>query len=230
MADPSPGDSADGRTAPDVEPGGMVVRVLPDPERGPVTPNGPLRSVQEAELAMDIATFERFWRPETLERLARGYWRYLNRISLGLLRVVYTESSRSIVLVNRRLVLLRFRAPRFDTGPGFGRVTWPIERGVLVAPGGRGRGYLSFDVRRGEEGRGEPRLRIRAVVANFYPLLRGSGRFARIGSFIYSHTQLRVHVWVTRGFLRWLERGELPPLRPGRETAYSDPAETEPGP
>jgi hypothetical protein len=205
-------------------PGELTVRVLPDPERGPVTPDGPLRSIQEAEVAMDAETFERFWRPQTLERLARGYWRYLNRISLGLLRVAYTESSRSVVLASRHLVLLRFRAPRFETGPGFGRVTWPIERGVLVSPGGRGRGYLSFEVRRGEEGKGEPRVRIRAVVSNFYPFLRGSGRFARFGAFLYAKTQLQVHVRVTRGFMRSLENGELPPLRPGRESAYDEEA------
>jgi GNAT superfamily N-acetyltransferase len=205
--------------------GGLSVRVLPDPERGPVTPDGPLRSVQEAELAMDAAALEQLWRPETLERLARGYWRYLNQISLGLLRIAYSGSARSIVVVWRRFELLRFRAPRYDTGPGFGRVTWPIERGVLVAPGGRGRGYLSFDVRRAEaQAEGEGRVRVRAVVSNFYPLLRGSGRFARIGGVIYSQTQLRVHVLVTRGYLRSLERGDLPPLRPEREQAYRETA------
>ena len=65
----------------------ITVRVLPDPERGPVTPDGPLRSVQEAELSMQSSLLDELWHPETLERLARGYWRYLNRISLGLLRV-----------------------------------------------------------------------------------------------------------------------------------------------
>jgi hypothetical protein len=188
----------------------LKVTVLPDPEAGPVGPQGGLRSVQEAELDLDPAELEQLWRPETLERLARGYWRYLNRISLGLLRVAYGGRSRSIVLLSRRVSLLRFREPRYDTGPSFGRVTWPIERGVLVAPAGRGRGYLRFDVRRVEDDAGSPRVRVRAVVANFYPLLRGSGWFARIGAFIYSQTQLRVHRVVTRGFLRSLERGELP--------------------
>lgn len=200
---------------------GIEVRVLPDPERGLVTSDGPLRSIQEAELAMPAGRLEELWKPETLERLARGYWRYLNRISLGLLRVVYSGASRSVVLVSPRLDLLRFRDPSFDTGPGFGRVTWTIERGVLVAAGGRGRGYLRFDVRRLDPGPGgEGRVRVRAVVANFYPFLRGSGRFARLGAFVYSQTQLRVHVLVTRGYLRSLERGELPPLRPGREASY----------
>ncbi len=62
------------------------------------------------------------------------------------------------------------------------------------------------------------------MVANFYPLLRGSGRLARIGAFLYAQTQLRIHVLVTRGYLRSLERNELPPLRPGREEAYGDPS------
>lgn len=203
------------------DPASITVRVLPDPERGPVSPNGPLRSIQEAELSMDPALLEELWVPESLERLARGYWRYLSRVSLGLLRVAYGPASRTVVLVSERLGLLRFREPRFDTGPGFGRVTWPIERGVLVAREGRGRGYLRIDVRRLEPQAGAPaRIRVRAVVENFYPLLRGSGRLARLGAFLYAQTQLRVHVFVTRGFLRSLERGDLPPLRDGREAAY----------
>ena len=202
-------------------PAAVEVRVLPDAERGPVTADGPLRSVQEAELAMQTPRLEELWKPEMMERLARGYWLYLNRISLGLLRVAYSGASRSVVLISPRLVLLRFREPSYDTGPGFGRVTWTIERGVLVAQSGRGRGYLRFDVRRLDPGPdGAARVRVRAVVANFYPFLRGSGRFARLGAFIYAQTQLRIHELITRGYLRSLERGELPPLRPERQAAY----------
>jgi hypothetical protein len=190
----------------------IEVRLLPDPERGPVTASGPLRSIQEAELTLPGDQLEQLWRPQSLERLARGYWRYLHRITLRLVRVVYGPSSRSIVLVSRRLVLLRFRAPTYDTGPGFGRVTWVIERGVLVAAPGRGRGQLRFDVRRSDRpaSSGREAVRVRAEVANYYPLLRGSGWFARLGALIYSQTQLRLHVLVTRGFLRSLARGDLP--------------------
>jgi hypothetical protein len=201
---------------------GLELRVLPDPERAQVGTNGPLRSIQEAEVTVPEETLAELWHPESVERLARAYWLFLRRISLGLLRVEYEEASRSVVLVSRRLVLLRFRAPEYDTGPGFGRVTWPIERGLLVSPGGRGRGYLRFDVRLSEapDPKGRKSLRVRAVVANFYPFLRGSGWFARLGAFVYSQTQLRIHVLVTRGFLRSLASGSLPPLRPGRESAY----------
>jgi len=204
------------------------VRIMPDPEEGPVTPDGPLRSIQEAELSMPRDTLEELWNPATLERLARAYWRYLSKISFGLLKIGYGATGRYVVFGWRRLVLLSFRLPEYDVGPGFGRVTWPIERGVLVAE--RGRGYLRIDVRRLEPdpGRDEERVRIRAMVSNFYPLLRGSGWFARVGSFFYSQTQLRIHVLVTRGFLRSLESGDLPPLRPGREAVHQaadEPAE-----
>lgn len=202
---------------------GLEVSILPDPVAGPVTADGPLRSVQEAELALPADTLEDLWNKAMLERLARAYWRYLNKVSLGLIRIGYGPAGRFVTFGWRRIVLLRFRVPEYDVGPGFGRVTWPIERGVLVASPGRGRGYLRIDVRRLEPSAGEVRVRIRAVVANFYPFLRGTGWFARLGAFVYAQTQLRIHVLVTRGFLRSLESGDLPPLRPDREAAYRQP-------
>ena len=146
--------------------------------RAPVDPYGPAGSVQEAEATLPVELLERLWRPSYLERLAHAYWRHLRRISLGLIRVIYAPDSRSVVLVHRRLVLLRFRRPRYDIGLGFGQVTWPIERGLLVAK--RGRGHLRISVRRIEPEPGDPsalraRIRIRAEVRNFYPLLRGRG-------------------------------------------------------
>ena len=50
---------------------------------------------------------------------------------------------------------------------------------------------------------------------NFYPWLRGSGRFARFGAWLYSQTQLRIHVLVCNGFLRSLAALDLPPSRVG---------------
>lgn len=207
----------------------IEVRILPDPEKSAVTAAGPLRSIQEAELVMPEQIFEELWTPATLERLARAYWQFLNRASLGLIKIGYGPTGRYVVFGWRRFVLLSFRLPVYDVGPGFGRVTWPIERGVLVAGPGRGRGYLRIDVRRldnkGDDA-DEERIRVRAMVANFYPFLRGSGPIARIGTFFYAQTQLRIHVLVTRGFLRSLEKGNLPPLRPGREAAYDEGPET----
>lgn len=183
----------------------------------PVHPDGPAGSVQEADAILPAELLGKLWRPSYLERLAHAYWRYLRRISLGLLRIIYEPGSRSIVLLHPRLTLLRFRRPQYDTGRDFGQVTWPIERGLLVSSPGRG--YLRITVRRLERAAGDPegceRVRIRSEVENFYPFLRGSGWFARIGAKVYAVTQLRIHVLVTNGFLRSLAKLDLPPSRVG---------------
>ena len=196
------------------------MRLLPERQTKPVDPFGPLGSVQEAEVTIQTALLERIWQAPYLERLSRSYWQYLRRISLGLIRIAYARDARKVVLLSRRLVLLRFRPPVYETGRGFGRVTWPIDRGLLVAE--RGRGHLRITVRRleaEEAPAGSPpapdsateRVLVRAEVENFYPLLRGSGPFARLGSRIYAPTQLRIHVLVTQGFLRSLADLDVSP-------------------
>lgn len=186
--------------------------VILDERKTPVNPDGPVGSVQEADATLPAEVLGSMWKPSYLERLAAAYWRYLTRISLGLLRVRYEPNARSIVLLHPRLTLLRFRKPQYDVGPGFGQVTWPIERGLLVSSPGRG--HLRIIVRRLERQEGDrtdcERVRVRSEVQNFYPFLRGSGWFARIGSYLYSFTQLKIHVIVSHGFLRSLARLDLP--------------------
>jgi len=194
-----------------------TVRLVDQPRGAHVPESGAVDSVQEAELFMPDAALARLWSGEYLERLARAYWHYLHRVSLGLVRVVYEPDARSVVLLVRPLVLLRFAAPAYRTGVSGGSVEWRIERGLLVAKAGRGNGYLRIAVERAgaPESSGRARLDIRVAVRNFYPWLRGGGRFARFGTWIYSVTQLRIHVFVTRGFLRSLARLDLPPSRVG---------------
>ena len=181
-------------------------------EADPVPWSGPVRSLQEADVEMPAELLEQLWTPEYLERLAHSYWTYLRRISLGLLRVIYEPTARTIVLVTKPLNLLRFRRPEYVTPPGMGQVTWPIERGVLVTKSGRGRGYLRITVRRLDDApAGRATIRVSSEVSNFYPLLRFGGPLARVGARFYNMTQLRIHVWVTNGFLRSLARLDLPP-------------------
>ena len=209
------------------------VRVLPDPESGPVTTAGPVKSIQEAQVELPVATYKDLWKVEYLERLARSYWAYLSRVSLGLIKVVYETNARTVVLVSRRLPLLRFRKPEYVTAPGLGQVTWRIERGLLVARAGRGQGFLRIAVRSSapEEGAPDASVNVRTEVSNFYPFLRGGGWFARLGVQIYNATQLRIHVWITHGFLRSLARLDLPPspvgaLAPHEGEAVEDPADS----
>src|SRR5215212_4231498 len=196
------------------------VRVLRIDEGERVPETGSAQSVQEADVLVPETLLQELWRPENLERLARAYWRFLNRISLGLIRVLYGPDSRTIVLLSRRLPLLRFHAPEYETSPLTGTVTWRIKRGLLVAREGRDHGYLRIGVRRSpaEDPRanGAPdadlaRVRVLCEVRNFYPWLRGHGRFARLGTRLYSQTQLRIHVIVCNAFLRSLARLDLPP-------------------
>lgn len=191
------------------------VKILRVPVPG-YAPDGAIGSKQAAELTLPRAELERLWAPEHLESLARTYWSFLTRFSLGILRVLYSESSRDVVVLTRPFVLLRFHKPEYETSADCGAVSWRIDRGLLVAPAGRGRGYLRLSVSRdaGAEG-DEVVATVSSEVVNFYPLIAGWGWFSRIGQFIYNQTQLRLHVLVTHAFMRSLANLELEPSRVG---------------
>ncbi|MEA2329937.1 MAG: hypothetical protein QOH58_75 [Thermoleophilaceae bacterium] len=189
-------------------------------------PDGSIGSKQVAEVTLPRSELDRVWSAEYLERLARTYWSFLSRVSLGLLRVLYTQTSREIVVLTRPFVLLRFKAPEYEVDADGGTVTWPMERGLLVAPNGRGRGYLRLGVRRkpSEDSATEATATVSSEVVNFYPLIAGWGWFARIGRLLYNQTQLRIHVIVTNAFLRSLANLELEPSRVGALRAPSPPS------
>lgn len=207
------------------------------PESGHA-PDGSVTTKQTAEVTLPRSELEKVWSPEYLERLARTYWRFLTRVSLGLLRVLYTPDAREVVLVGRPLVLLRFHAPEYQAEADCGTVTWRIDRGVLVAPAGRGSGYLRISVRRPSEDAGAPgdgpkgdevTATVTSEVANFYPAIAGWGWFSKVGRVIYRITQLRIHVIVTHAFLRSLARLDLAPSAVGALRAAL-PAATQPQP
>jgi len=174
--------------------------------------DGAIGSRQSAEVTLPREDFERLWMAENLEHLARTYWHFLMRISLGILRVLYSDDSREVVAFRRPFVLLRFRKPEYEAHRDRGSVTWPIDRGFLVAPNGRGRGYLRLTVERVADADGAAPTATATVsseVVNFYPLIAGWGWFGRIGRILYNQTQLRIHVIVTNAFLRSLANLEL---------------------
>jgi hypothetical protein len=190
--------------------------------------DGSVTSRQVADIYLPQSELDRIWSVEYLERLARTYWRFLTRVSLGLIRVAYTPNSRQIVLLARPLKLLTFQAPEYETEARMGRVTWRIERGLLVAPHGRGKGYLRIEVERREDWSDGPGglqiARVSSEVGNFYPLIRGWGWFAKIGQFIYRITQLFIHVIVTEAFFRSLARLDLAPSVVGAMRQRADEA------
>ena len=139
---------------------------------------GAVRSVQAADIFLPTQALHQIWSPTHLERLARTYWRFLSRVTLGLIRVCYTERERFVVFLFRALKLITFRAPEYEMDPLRGLVRWRIARGLLVARRGRDRGYLQIEVRRDpQEGISQAHLHVEVELANFYPVdSTGRGR------------------------------------------------------
>jgi hypothetical protein len=173
---------------------------------------GAVRSAQAADMTLPEQTLDEMWSPTNLERLARNYWRFLTRATLGLIRVHYTETGRSIVLLFAPLKLLTFHAPEYEMDPSRGLVRWRIARGLLVARRGHDGGYLQIEVRRHPcEDPTRAHLHVEVEVANFYPSIA-----SRLSRRLYNATQSRIHVIITHGFLGSLARLDLAEARVGR--------------
>jgi hypothetical protein len=188
--------------------------VIRDPaEHTTFDAQGAVRSVQAADLTMPEAELEAIWSPMHLERLARTYWKFLSRVTLGLIRVVYTPTERAVVLIAKPFVLLRFRAPEYDMDAERGMVRWRIRDGILVASEGHeGDGFLEIDVHRfPPDAVGRATLHVEVEIASFYPAIA-----FRIARWVYANTQSRIHVLVTHGFLRSLSDLELEESAVGR--------------
>jgi hypothetical protein len=181
--------------------------------------NGAVRSVQAADLVMRDEEARALWSPRQLENLARTYWRFLSRVTLGLVRVEYTERERFVCLLFRPFVLLSFQAPEYEMDAERGVVRWRIEKGVLVSAEGRGgNGFLEIEIHRcPADEPGRARLHVEVEVANFYPAIA-----SRLGRWLYTNTQSRIHVQVTHGFLRSLARLNLAESRVGRFARVED--------
>jgi hypothetical protein len=193
------------------------VQIVHVPEQG-YAPDGSVSTKQEAEITVPRSTLDRLWTGENLENLARTYWAFLTRIFRGLVKIRYGEDCREIVLLGF-IVLLRFHRPEYETGAERGCVTWRINKGFLVAPGGRNKGYLQICVIRPPERNGDDEVTVTVTseVAGFVPTL--SLPFLRnvtaFGRWLYKQTQLRIHVMVTHAFLRSLGNLELEQSRVG---------------
>ena len=206
----------------------MIARVRPvadsvirDPiEATTMDDRGAVRSIQAADISMPASALAEVWTPMHLERLARTYWRYLSRVTLGLIRVDYTPTDRMVVLVFKPLVLLRFRAPEYELDADRGVVRWRIRDGILVASEGHeGDGYLEIEVRRlPSDAPGRAKVHVEVEIASFYPALA-----LRIARWFYVQTQSRIHVLVTHGFLRSLAKRELEESAVGRFSDGTEP-------
>jgi hypothetical protein len=171
-----------------------------------ISRDGAVRSVQSAELMTTPESLDKLWNPTNLENLGRTYWLFLTKVTLGFIRVIYSEHSRRVVFLTKPFTLLRFEKPEYEFEPDHGKVSWKIRDGLLVARSGRGCGHLALDVTR----EGPAQLRITVEVSNFYPAIA-----AGFSVPVYEMTQSAVHVLVTHAFLRSLATLELKESRVG---------------
>lgn len=176
---------------------------------------GAVYSIQTASITTPTDRLDGMWSTQHLERLARSYWMYMERFSLGLVRVHYDDRGRYVCFLTRHLPLLGFSEPEYEFGETLGVVRWPIDRGLLISRKGRGRGYLEIEVHRrdgvGTDERPLSRAYVELEVSGFYPTM-SSG----LAYLVYKHTQSRYHVLLAYGFIRSLARADLPSSRIGR--------------
>jgi hypothetical protein len=174
--------------------------------------DGGVRSIQEADLILPTEALDSIWSPMHLERLARTYWRWLSRATLGFVQVDYSQEGRQVKAFGL-VPLLTFQPPEYEMNAERGIVRWRIDRGVLVARRGRrGAGYLEIDIQRrpSHDYEGSSIAHVEVEVANFYPRIAFS-----VSRWLYENTQSRIHVLVTHGFLRGLARLDLAESRVG---------------
>jgi hypothetical protein len=197
--------------------------VIRDPdEHTTMDSDGAVRSIQAADLTLPAEELEKLWSPNNLERLARTYWRFLERVTLGIVRVRYREDSRAVTLLGL-IPLLTFDAPEYAMDAERGIVRWRIAKGILVAKPHQG--YLEIDVRRFPgDASGRARMHVEVEVANFYPAIA-----SRIGRWVYTNTQSRIHVVITHAFLRSLERLDLAESKVGRFAGIDEVPDPPPG-
>jgi len=188
------------------------VRIV-DPEGAPtIDADGAARSVQAAELTIPADALVELWTPAALERLASTYWRFLERSSLGLIRVRYSNRDRAVVLLCRPFVLIGFDPPEYELGEACGTVRWQIRRGALVSHRQAGGGFLQIDVCRLPDPQpGFGAIHVEVAVLSFYPSIANA-----LSTRLYAATQSAIHVTVTHGFLRSLARLDLAQSRTGR--------------
>ena len=125
------------------------------------------------------------------EHLGRVYWREVERITGGLVRVRERQGSIELRLLGRGPALLQFGAPRIDATTTLVSCLYPIEGGLLARrPGGE----IDF----AQTGDG-PTV-VRSAIRGFFPSLA-----ARTGSpdwtgALYNRVQSRIHVVVSRRY------------------------------
>jgi hypothetical protein len=127
--------------------------------------------------------------------LGRGYWREVTRASRGLVRARERADGVQLRLGGIGPALLRLGPAELAGGPGAVSATYPILGGLLAhEPGG------VFTVCQSEEAR----PLVVTAVRGFHPRLAARNGRPPITGALYEQVQRRVHVAISRRYLRRL--------------------------
>jgi len=127
------------------------------------------------------------------------YLDYIERVTVGIIRVVTTDRAIEFRVAGTSLAILSFAQPEFAQLGGGEKGSLLISGGVLVQPKECDRGRLDFMVEPVVNG-----CRVALRLADYCPLILGSRRPARWRRCLYRFTQAYLHKVITIRFLEGL--------------------------
>jgi hypothetical protein len=141
--------------------------------------------------------------------MLRLYLAYVERFTLGVIRVVESAAGIDFRLAGCGVALIRFIAPGHESLGTADKTTLRIAGGFLVQPLECDRGQLDFIVEKHAAG-----TRLTLQLADYCPLLLGGSSPSLLRKWIYRLTQAYIHKVITVRFLRMVYRqltGRRPP-------------------
>jgi hypothetical protein len=153
------------------------------------------RSTQAIALPDAREKFESWGQPENLANMMRSYFTVAEHCAARLVRVRWTGSRPTIFLTWPPVVMIAMGDTTFELGADRRAIHTAIEGGLLVMPASRPHLVIALARRLGS-------VEASIDLVDYQPRW---GNWA-IVRWLYAHTQVPVHVWVGRLYLRQLRR------------------------
>lgn len=151
------------------------------------TSDGAIESEQRVALPVPVVAFS----AAGAKHLGCAYWREVERLTGGLVRMRRRDGSLELRLLGKGPVLLRFGRPEVEASDHVARCSYPIEGGLLAQ---RSSGEIMF----AQVGGARPALV--SSIRGFFPRLAAREGEPDWTGAIYKHVQSRIHVAVSRRY------------------------------
>ena len=159
------------------------------------------RSTQSIALPDAPGAFESWGQPESLARMMRSYFTVAEQCAARLVSVRWTGSKPTIVLAWPPVVMIAMGETTFESGADRRAIHTAIKGGLLVMPAARPHLVIALARRPGS-------VEATVDLVDYQPRW---GNWA-IVRWLYAHTQVPVHVWVGRLYLRQLRKKWCGPI------------------